>query len=146
MDGHMVELLSPTLSETRGRTRGFTLIEVMVTVTLISIGILVLGQLLLQSARTAEAAAAVSYQTAEITSQVTRLDALPFTQLAVGTTCDTVTTSQLPRIRCSTIASLSAKVKRVTVTVTPTGSHAPPAQSVVFERSVSGNGTPLNTP
>jgi prepilin-type N-terminal cleavage/methylation domain-containing protein len=142
----MVKLLSPTIGETRGPARGFTLIEVMVTITLISIGILVLGWLLLQSARSAEAAAAVSYQTTDLTSQVARLDALPFDQLAAGTTCDTVTASQLPRIRCSTIASLSAKVKRVTVTVTPTGSHAPPAQFVVFERSVSGNGTPLNTP
>jgi hypothetical protein len=79
-------------------------------------------------------------------TELNRLDALPFDQLAVGTTCDTVAVSQLPRIRCSTIATVSAKIKRVTVTLTPTGSHAPPAQSIVFERSISGNGTPLNTP
>jgi prepilin-type N-terminal cleavage/methylation domain-containing protein len=132
--------------ETRGRTRGFTLVEVMVTVTILSIGILVLGGMLLRSSKAAEAASAVSFQTAELVTEVARLDALPFDLLAAGTTCDTVAVSQLPRIRCSTITAVSAKVKRVTVTVNPTGSHAPPAQSVVFERSVSGNGTPLNTP
>jgi prepilin-type N-terminal cleavage/methylation domain-containing protein len=125
---------------------GFTLVEVIVTVTLITIGILLLGKMLLQSSRTAESAAAVSYQTAEMASTIGRLDALPFDQLVAGTTCDTVTASQLPRIRCATIADISAKVKRVTVTLTPTGSHAPPARSVVFDRSISGNGTPLNLP
>jgi prepilin-type N-terminal cleavage/methylation domain-containing protein len=127
-------------------TAGFTLVEVLVTVTLISAGILVLGGLMMQSARTATAASAVAYQTTELTSEVARLDALPFASLAVGTTCDTVAVSQLPRIRCSTIATVNTKTKRVTVTVTPTGSHAPPAQSVVFERTISGFGNPLNTP
>jgi prepilin-type N-terminal cleavage/methylation domain-containing protein len=130
----------------RKRQSGFTLVEVLVTITLISTGILVMGGMLMQSARSATAASAVAYQTAELASEIGRLDALPFTSLSAGTTCDTVAASQLPRIRCSTIATVSAKVKRVTVTVTPTGSHAPPAQSVVFERSISGNGTPLSTP
>src|SRR6476646_1691031 len=128
------------------KRRGFTLIEILVTITLISVGIMLLGTMLMQSSKTAAAAAAVSYQTAELASSMSQLDALPFDQLAVGTTCDTVAVSQLPRIRCATIATISTKVKRVTVTVTPTGSHAPPAQSVTFDRTISGFGNPLNTP
>src|SRR6476661_9007510 len=104
---------------------GFTLIEVMVTVTLMSVGIMVLGAMLMKASRSAASASAVAYQTAEIASELSRLDAMPFDNLAVGTTCDTVATGQLPRIRCSTVATVSAKVKRVTVTVTPTGSHVP---------------------
>jgi prepilin-type N-terminal cleavage/methylation domain-containing protein len=138
-------MLRPQDSE-RKQTAGFTLVEILVTVTLISAGILVLGGLMMQSARTATAASAVAYQTTELSSEIARLDALPFANLAVGTTCDTVVASQLPRIRCSTIATVNTKTKRVTVTVTPTGSHAPPAQSVVFERTISGFGNPLNTP
>jgi prepilin-type N-terminal cleavage/methylation domain-containing protein len=125
---------------------GFTLIEVMVTVTLISVGIMVLGTMLMKASRSAASASAVSYQTAEIGSELSRLDAMPFDALTAGTTCDTVATGQLPRIRCSTIATVSAKLKRVTVTVTPTGSHAPAAQSLVMERSKSGFGSPLNMP
>jgi prepilin-type N-terminal cleavage/methylation domain-containing protein len=143
----MAELLVPHPKRAGiSATRGFTLVEVMVTVTLLAVGIIVLGQILMQSSRAATGASAMSYQTAEMATEINRLDALPFDQLAVGTTCDTVAVSQLPRIRCSTIAVVSAKVKRITVTLTPTGSHAPPAQSIVFERSISGNGTPLNTP
>ena len=129
-----------------GRESGFTLIEVMVTVTLISIGIMVLGAMLMNASRSAASASAVSYQTAEIASELSRLDAMPFDNLTAGTTCDTLATGQLPRIRCSTVATISAKVKRVTVTVTPTGSHAPAAQSLVMERSKSGFGSPLSTP
>jgi prepilin-type N-terminal cleavage/methylation domain-containing protein len=136
----VVKLLS------RRQPAGFTLIEIMVTLTILSIGILILSGMLLRSSRSAESASAVAYQTAELAAELARLDAVPFDQLAAGTTCDTVTASQLPRIRCSTIAPISTKVKRVTVTVTATGSHAPPAQTVVLERSISGNGTPLNTP
>ena len=128
------------------RSGGFTLIEILVTITLISVGIMLLGTMLMQSSRTAESTAAMTYQTAEMATTINRLDALPFDQLAAGTTCDTVAVSQLPRIRCATIATITTKVKRVTVTVTPTGSHAPPAQSVTFDRTVSGFGNPLNTP
>jgi prepilin-type N-terminal cleavage/methylation domain-containing protein len=127
-------------------SRGFTLIEVMVTITIVAVGILVLGGMLLRSSRTAEATAAVSYQTAQLADQAARLDALPFDQLAAGTTCDTVAGSQLPRIRCSIITSVSTKVKQVIVRVTPIGNPNINADSVIFERSISGNGNPLNTP
>jgi prepilin-type N-terminal cleavage/methylation domain-containing protein len=126
--------------------RGFTLVEVIVTITLISTGILVLGGMLLRSARAAESASAVSYQTAAMASEVGRLDALPFDQLAAGTTCDTLAVAQLPRIRCSIVAVVSPKVTRVTVRVTAIGNPLIPADSIIFERSISGNGTPLNTP
>jgi len=127
--------------------RGFTLVEVLVTITLISTGILVLGGMLLRSARAAGAASAISYQTAAMASEVARLDALPFTALAAGTTCDTLAVAQLPRIRCSIVAVVSPKVTRVTVRVTAIGNPLVPADSVIFERSISGNVVPpLNTP
>ena len=127
--------------------RGFTLVEVLVTITLISTGILVLGGMLLRSARAAEAASAVSYQTAAMASEVARLDALPFTALAAGTTCDTLAVAQLPRIRCSIVAVVSPKLTRVTVRITAIGNPLVPADSVIFERSISGDVVPpLNTP
>jgi prepilin-type N-terminal cleavage/methylation domain-containing protein len=127
--------------------RGFTLVEVLVTITLISTGILVLGGMLLRSARAAGAASAISYQTAAMASEVARLDALPFTALAAGTTCDTLAVAQLPRIRCSIVAVVSPKVTRVTVRITAIGNPLVPADSVIFERSISGPVVPpLNTP
>ena len=127
--------------------RGFTLVEVLVTITLISTGILVLGGMLLRSARAAGAASAVSYQTAAMAGEVARLDALPFTALAAGTTCDTLAVAQLPRVRCSIVAVVSPKVTRVTVRVTAIGNPLVPADSVIFERSISGDAVPpLSTP
>ena len=127
--------------------RGFTLVEVLVTITLISTGILVLGGMLLRSARAAEAASAISYQTAAMASEVARLDALPFTALAAGTTCDTLAVAQLPRVRCSIVAVVSPKLTRVTVRVAAIGNPLIPADSVIFERSISGDVVPsLNTP
>jgi prepilin-type N-terminal cleavage/methylation domain-containing protein len=142
----MVELLMARRRRVK-HTAGFTLIEVMVTITLMSVGIMVLGGMLLRSARAAGAASAVSYQTAEMGAEVARLDALPFAALAAGTTCDTLAVSQLPRIRCSIVADISAKAKRVTVRVTAIGNPLIPADSVIFERSISGDVVPpLNTP
>ena len=134
-------------SQRDSHRRGFTLVEVLVTITLMSVGILVLGGMLLRSARAAGAASAVSYQTAAMASEVARLDALPFTALAAGTTCDTLAVAQLPRIRCSIVAVVSPKLTRVTVRVTAIGNPLVPADSVIFERSISGDVVPpLNTP
>ena len=139
--------MSQARSQRDSHRRGFTLVEVLVTITLISTGILVLGGMLLRSARAAEAASAVSYQTAAMASEVARLDALPFTALAAGTTCDTLAVAQLPRIRCSIVAVVSPKVTRVTVRITAIGNPLIPADSVIFERSISGPVVPpLNTP
>jgi prepilin-type N-terminal cleavage/methylation domain-containing protein len=134
----MVELLRAS--------RGFTLIEIMVSITILSVGLLLLGGVLLRSARTAEAASAVSFQTATLAAEVARLDAVPFAQLAAGTVCDTVIGGQFPRIRCSIVTDINPKLKQVRVRVSPTGEPPLPADSVMFERSISGNGTPLNTP
>ncbi|HEU4682043.1 MAG TPA: prepilin-type N-terminal cleavage/methylation domain-containing protein [Gemmatimonadales bacterium] len=128
------------------RTQGFTLVEVMVSVTILAVGILILGGLLVRSARSAEAASAISYQTAILAAEVARYDAVPFSQLVAGTTCDTVSTGPLPRIRCTTIADVTTKLRQVRVRVTPTDNPLLQPDSVVFERSISGNGTPLNTP
>ena len=139
--------MSQAKSQRDSHRRGFTLVEVLVTITLISTGILVLGSMLLRSARAAEAASAVSYQTAAMASEVARMDALPFTALAAGTTCDTLAVAQLPRIRCSIVAVVSPKVTRVTVRITAIGNPLIPADSVIFERSISGDVVPpLNTP
>jgi prepilin-type N-terminal cleavage/methylation domain-containing protein len=131
------------------QTGGFTLIEVLVSLMILSVGTVALSVLLLRSARQATAASALVYQTAALTSEVGRLGALPFDQLAAGTTCVNVTTGPFLHTRCAVIQDLSAKRRRVTVTVSPTGVTQLQAQSTSFERAISGtsNGTnPLNLP
>ena len=105
----MVELLMTSPTQ-RSRQTGFTLIEVMVSVTILAVGVLVLGGFLLRSSRTAEAASAVSYQTSVLAAQVARYDAMPFDQLVAGTTCTTVTNGQLPHALCTIVTDVSPKV------------------------------------
>ena len=123
---------------------GFTLVEVMVSMTLLSVGSLALASMLVRATRLAGAAAANSYQTAMVSAEVNRYDAAPFELLAAGTTCTTIT-SPFQGTRCTTINSLSTKVKQVTVVVTPTGNPLLHPITTSFTRSISGNGNPLKT-
>jgi prepilin-type N-terminal cleavage/methylation domain-containing protein len=126
-------------------TGGFTLVEVMVSMTLLSVASLALGTLLFRAARQANAASTASYQTAMLNAQASRLSALPFDQLpAAGTTCINITTP-FPGTQCTTINNVSSKVKQVTVVVTPSGNPLLHPITSSFTRSVSGNGNPLKT-
>ncbi len=128
-------------------TTGFTLIEILVSITILAGGIMALGTLMARGARSAGAASSVSYQTSVLGAEAARFDAIPFTALAAGTTCDTVAAAPLPRIRCATITAINPKLRRVSVVVTPTDNPLLQPDSVVFERSISGDAAPpLSTP
>ncbi|MEO8089854.1 MAG: prepilin-type N-terminal cleavage/methylation domain-containing protein [Gemmatimonadales bacterium] len=121
---------------------GFTLIEIMVSITILSVGILALGTLMARGAKSAGAASALSYQTTVLGAEAARFDAIPFTLLVAGTTCDTVAAPPLPRIRCATITNINPKLRKVRVLVTPTNNPQLRPDSVVFERGISGDATP----
>ena len=134
-----------TRSRRSRKTGGFTLVEVMVSMTLLSVASLALGSMLFRAARQAGAASAGQYQTASLGGEVSRLQALPFDQLAPGTTCVTET-HPVPATRCTTINVVSAKVKQVTVVVTPSGNPLLHPITTTFTRTISGNATnPLKT-
>jgi prepilin-type N-terminal cleavage/methylation domain-containing protein len=128
-------------------SRGFTLVEVLLSMTILAVGVLVLGGLLTRSARSAEATSLLTYQAGRIATEAARNDALPFTSLAAGTTCTTSTEFPLPHSLCTTITVVTTKRKTVKVKFTPTSNALVPVDSVMFERSISGNpSNPLNTP
>jgi prepilin-type N-terminal cleavage/methylation domain-containing protein len=128
-------------------TAGFTLIEVLVSITILAVGILALGTLMGRGARTATAASATSQLTTIMGAEAARYDAIPFTQLAAGTNCDTQTAGPLPRVRCVTVTIINPKLRRVTLIVTPTGNPLVRPDTLIFERSISGSAVPpLSTP
>jgi hypothetical protein len=113
----------------------------MVSITILAIGILVLGGLLARSSRSAEAASAVSYQTTVMAASLGRFETLPFDQLpGAGTTCTTETAAPFPHTLCTTVTIVSAKVKQVKVKITPANALTQP-DSVMFERTISGYAT-----
>jgi prepilin-type N-terminal cleavage/methylation domain-containing protein len=128
------------------RTGGFTLVEVMVSMTLLSIASLALAPLLFRGARAAAATGNAAYQTATVLGEVAKADALPFDQLVAGTTCVTVTTPPFPHTRCTTVNNISAKTKEVVVVVTPSGNGLLHPITTTVTRTISGNGNPLKTP
>jgi prepilin-type N-terminal cleavage/methylation domain-containing protein len=125
--------------------RGFTLVETLVAVMLLAVGLLALGALLLRSSRLATASATTVHATASLSTEVSRLHALPFDGLATGTTCDTTATAPYPHIRCTQVTDLSATVKEVQVVVSPASTTLKP-DTVKFQRSTSTGDTTLNTP
>jgi prepilin-type N-terminal cleavage/methylation domain-containing protein len=131
-------------SRPSGNTGGFTLVEVMVSMTLLSVASLSLGTLLFRAAQLASATSVGSYQTAMVSGEVNRLGTQPFELLVAGTTCVAIT-DPFPGTRCTTINSVSDKVKQVTVVVTPSGNPLLHPIATSFTRTISGNGTPLKT-
>jgi prepilin-type N-terminal cleavage/methylation domain-containing protein len=129
---------------TSRKTQGFTLVEVLVSMTLLSVASLALGSMLFRATRQAGAASTGSYQTAMVSGEVSRLGATSFDLLAAGTTCVTVT-YPFPGTRCTTINNVSPKVKEVTVVVTPSGNPLLQPITTTFTSTISGNGNPLKT-
>lgn len=125
---------------------GFTLIEVLVSMTILSIASLAMGSMLVRSTRAAGATSSAAHQTAAMTGAMARLDVLPFASLTAGTTCVTVAAVEFPYTQCTTINNVSSKVKLVTVVVTPSGNVLMQPITTSFKRTISGNGNPLNTP
>jgi prepilin-type N-terminal cleavage/methylation domain-containing protein len=126
-------------------TGGFTLVEVLVSMTLLSVASLGLGTLLFKAARQAGATSSAAHQTAAVSGELARLDVLPFDQLLAGTTCVTVSDPAFPYERCVTIVNLNSKAKTVTVTINPAGNGLLQPISTTIKRTISGNGNPLKT-
>ncbi len=126
--------------------RGFTLIEAMVAITLLSVGALALGGLLARSSRMAIASASTLHGTAAMSTEVGRLNALPFDQLpAAGETCTTISAAPFPHTRCTRLTDVSATVKEVRVRVTPAAANVRP-DTVNFQRTKPGGNPALTTP
>jgi prepilin-type N-terminal cleavage/methylation domain-containing protein len=122
---------------------GFTLIEVLVSMTLLSVASLSLGTLLFRAARLANATSTASYQTAALAGTASRLDAVPFDSLTVGTTCTTVSNGPFPHTSCTTINNISSKVMQVIIVVTPSGNGLMHPDTTTFNRSKSVASNPL---
>jgi prepilin-type N-terminal cleavage/methylation domain-containing protein len=134
----MVQVLRKTRLRQCGRRQGFTLVEILVSITVLALGMVLLGNVLAKSTRTSRSASSLSYQTAIIAAEANRLDAVPFAQLAAGTVCDTSTALPLPRIRCSTVTVVNPKLRQLKIRVIPIDSLRIRADSLMFERGMSG--------
>lgn len=124
--------------------RGFTLIESLAAIILLSLAMLALGSLMTRSSQQAIASASAVQTTAAMTTEVGRVNVLPWAQLTAGTTCETVTTGQMPRVRCTTITDVSTTEKDIRIIVTPTNTTVRP-DTVRVQRTKTDASGPLST-
>jgi prepilin-type N-terminal cleavage/methylation domain-containing protein len=129
-----------------GNRGGFTLVEVLVSITILSVASLSLGTLLFKAARQANATSTASYQTATMAGAAGRFDAMPFDSLTAGTSCVTLTTAPFPNTQCTTVNNVSAKVKTIIIVVTPSGNALMHPDTTIITRTKSVNSNPLKTP
>ena len=130
----------------RAPRRGFTLIESVVAIVLLSVCALALGGLLARSSRIAVASAQTIHGTAALSTEVARLNALPFDQLpAAGETCTTTVAAPYPHTLCTRLTDVSATVREVRVRITPASADVRP-DTVDFRRTMPGGSAALTTP
>ena len=115
-------------------------------IVLLSIAALALGGLLARSSRMAVASASTIHSTAVLSTEVGRLNALPFDQLPVaGETCTTISAAPFPHTLCTRLTDVSATVREVRVRVTPAATDVRP-DTVNFQRTLPGGNPALTTP
>ncbi len=128
------------------RELGFTLIEIMIAMTLLSITLVSLAAWTYHVARRSVNSAAVAYRTAALTEQVGRLTVLPFANLDdedTGVDCPEITEPPFPHTRCITVTKVSDGERKVLVKIIPYNAQFRP-ESLLFERTRPVN--PFNTP
>jgi prepilin-type N-terminal cleavage/methylation domain-containing protein len=126
----------------RSRTArgGFTLIEVMVSISLLGLTLVVMAPVTMRVARMSSVSTTSTQRTAVLAGEVQRLEQVDFDDLAAGTTCLNQTASDFPHWKCTRVTALNATTRRLVVTVTPAGSSP---DSLVFDKTRSSRYNPL---
>lgn len=101
------------------RERGFTLLEVIVSMILLAIAVSSLAGLTHSVSQSSIKVTGAAYRNGVLMQEVNRLIALPYDSLAVGTTGFTVSSGNYPHSREITVAEPAAKIKTVKIVVTP---------------------------
>jgi len=113
--------------------RGFSLIEIIVAMTILAITLAGFAGLTFQYLRRVRTLDARVAQFALVTEQAQRLQVLPWDSLASRAGCTTVTTGLLPHTRCVVLTDVNTARKQVRVIITPTNTAITP-DTVRFHR------------
>jgi len=123
---------------------GFTLLEIMVAIVLLGLVLAGVAQLNFALARRFYGLSAGAARDGVLAQQVNQFAALPFDSLKAKAGTITVNKPPLPYSRKVTVDSLSPKLRRVTIVVTPLNPVIRP-DTVILQRSKPGN-NPFNKP
>ncbi len=114
-------------------SKGVSLIEVMVALTILSSVLVALGGLMFQVGRHTRTSARETYQAAALQQGAAYIDALPWNAIDAAAGCTTDTTGLLEYRQCIAVAN-SGNYKSVTLIVTPRGNFAGTPDTVTVYR------------
>lgn len=107
------------LPETVGPRKGFSLIEVIVSMVLLAIAVSSLGGLMFSISQSSMKVTGSAYRNGILMHEVNRLVALPYDSLGVGSLSFSETGGKYPHTRVVTIAEPTVALKTVEVVLTP---------------------------
>lgn len=123
---------------------GFSLVEMLVAITLLSLVLLGVAQLNFALARRFYTLSGGAARGGIVAQQVNQFAAMSFDSLASKAGTITVNKPPVPYTRKITVDSLSPRLRRVTIVITPLNTVFRP-DTVVLQRSKPGN-NPFKTP
>ena len=123
--------------------RGFSLVEIMIAMTVLTIMLLGLAGMTSFAGRRASTVAGSTSRTAVEVQVVDQLMVLPYNLLPAKAGCTTVATRPFPHTRCVTVTDVAPRRRRITVRFSPTNPRLRP-DTVVFERSRGVSNSPIN--
>lgn len=129
----------------RSSRRGFTLVEVLVSMVLISTVMLGLVPITMRVARLASQSTGLTQRAAALDGEVQRVMAMPFDSLPSGNACRSVESAGLTGTVCLVGTVISSATRQVAVIVTPSGGPVGPDTATV-QRSRPASANPLNLP
>lgn len=124
--------------------RGFAVIEIMVSMVVMSIGLLGVAGMTVAASRRATVLSVQSARDGIVLQELNRLAALPYDSIASRAGCTTVASTTLPYNRCITVTDITggSGYKRVQLIVSPTTAYAR-ADTVYLNRAKGAVKTPL---
>jgi hypothetical protein len=118
--------------------------EIVVALAILSVVLISLGGLMFQVSQQTRRATALSYLSAALQSEQTRIEGLPWDSLAAAAGCATGSTGRLTYTRCTTVTSVTARWKQIRVVVVPTGNLTAPPETLVVDRTKPRIPSPFN--
>lgn len=114
-------------------SKGTSLIEVMIALTILSSVLVALGGLMFQVGRHTRTSARQTYQAAALQEGAAYIQSLPWGSIDDAAGCTSDSTGLLAYSRCIAVAD-SGTTKFVTIIVTPTGALTGPPDTISLHR------------
>ena len=122
---------------------GFSLIEVVIALSILSVVIMGLSGLMFQVAHHTRNSAKALYRTAAVQKGAAHIAALPWDQIDGAAGCTADSSGQMAYNRCISVNDSTLWIKRVTLVIAPTGVLTAPPETLLIYRNRGRTPSPL---